>query len=487
MLYTRARSFLLLLLFVVPVFAVAAQQQSPASDAVKRQLYESFNQGDVQKFAALADLLDQKQRDEFLLYVIGQAERSPVEFVRVLVDKGANVNQPTRYKTALMEAAAEGYADVVTLLFARGAEVNVITNEGNALMEAVNGGHAETMKLLLAAGADVKAVHRTGEQALLMAARQRNYRTPAVEPNPEVVELLLTHGADPNSRSEWGETPLMFANTAAKVKLLVANHADLDARDKQGKTALMKAATRGDVAVASALVESGANVNAVDNKGSSALLYSLDRENMAHGDEIATLPGRRAEITRRLLLAKSLDVNAQNDDGETALLRAVRLGNPELVKSLLAHRADPNRSDVFGDTAVTLAYVSANAEIEQLLPGPKLFKGQPVPVLNAFLRAAIGKKDEATVKDLLSAGADPNHEYAIGYEHKSIKTRVLVLAASLGHPGIVQLLLDKGADVNAKGLISGSEHGLEYGTALEAAERSKKPEVVALLRNARQH
>jgi uncharacterized protein len=484
MLYTRARAFLWLLLFAVPVVAFGAQQQPPASDAVKRQLYESFDKGDVQKFASLADLLDQKQRDEFLLYVISQAQQSPLEFVRVLIDKGANVNHPTSYKTALMRAAAEGYADVVTLLLAKGAEVNVMTDEGNVLMEAVKGGHAETMKLLLSAGADVKAIHRTGEQALMMAARQRDYRTPASEPNPEIVQLLLAHGADPNARSEWGETALMFANTAAKVKLLVVNRADLEAKDKQGKTALMKAATRGDVGVAGALVESGANVNAVDDKGTSALLYALDRENMAHGDEIATLPGRRAEITRRLLLAKSLDVNAQNSDGETALVRAVRLGNPELVKSLLAHGGDPNRTDLFGDTALTLAYASGNAEIEHLLPLPKTFKGQPVPVLNAFLRAAVGKKDEASVKELLNTGADPNHEYAIDYEHKSIKTRILVLAASLGDPRIVQLLLDKGADVNAKGLISGSEHGLEYGTALEAAERSKKPEVVAVLRKA---
>jgi hypothetical protein len=106
-------------------------------------------------------------------------------------------------------------------------------------------------------------------------------------------------------------------------------------------------------------------------------------------------------------------------------------------------------------------------------------------VLNAFLRAAIGRKDETKVKDLLDAGADPNHEYAMGYMHKTIKGRVLVLAASLGHAGIVQLLLDKGADVNAQGLISGSEHGLKYGTALEAAESAKNTEVVALLRKAR--
>ena len=480
MLYTRARSFLLLLLlFFVPVVSTAQQQP------VKTQLYESFNKGDVQQFASLLDSTDQKQRDEFLLYVLSQAKQSPIEFVRVLLDKGAAVNQATRYKTALMHAASEGYADVVTLLLARGAEVNVITDEGNALMEAVKGGHVETMKLLLAAKADVNVVHRTGEQALMMAARQRSYRTPSTEPNPAVVQLLLAHGADPNAKSQWGETALMFANTAAKVKLLIANRADAEAKDQEGKTALMKAAARGDVSVADALVEIGANVNADDNKGANALLYSLDRENTAYGDERATLPARRLEIARRLLLAKSLDVNAQNSDGETALIRAVRLANVETIKSLLARGADANRTDVFGDTPATLAYASAKPEIETLLPAP-LFKGQPVNVLNAFLRAAIGRKDEATVRALLAAGADANHEYAIGYTHKSIKSRVLVLAASLGHPGIVQLLLNKGADVNAKGLISGSEHGLEYGTALEAAEQAKKPEVVALLQRAKQ-
>ena len=426
MLCTGARSFLLLLLVAVSAVIVAAQQQPPAPEAVNRQLYESFNKGDVQKFASLIDLTDQKQRNEFLLYVLSQAEQSPIEFVRVLIDKGAAVNQPTRFNTALMYAAGKGYADVVSLLLAKGAAVNVLTDEGNALMAAVNGGHIETMTLLLAAGADVKAVHRTGEQALMMAARQRNYRTPAVEPSPEIVELLLAHGADPNFRSEWNETALMFANTAARVKLLVAKGADVEAKDKEGRTALMKAATRGDVGVAGALVDSGANVNAVDNNGSTALLYSLDPENNAHADEIATLPGRRAEITRRLLAAKSLDVNAQNNDGETALMRAVRLGSPELVKSLLAQHADPNRSDVLGDTAVTLAYGKGNSGIEQSLPPLRAFKGQPVNVVNAFLRAAIGRKDEAKVKELLAAGADANHEYAIGYAYKNIKTNVLV-------------------------------------------------------------
>jgi Ankyrin repeat len=57
----------------------------------------------------------------------------------------------------------------------------------------------------------------------------------------------------------------------------------------------------------------------------------------------------------------------------------------------------------------------------------------------------------------------------------------------MGHPGIVQALLNHGANVNAQGLIFGSEHGLKYGTALEAAERSNHVEVVTLLRKVRQH
>jgi uncharacterized protein len=479
---TQCFLYLALLLVVLPV-AVSAQQQKP--EEVKRELYGAINTGDAQKFASLIDLVSQTDRDDFLLYVISQSQKQPLEIVRVLIDKGADVNTPSRSETALMRAAGAGYVDIVRLLLSKGAQVNANVDDGTPLMVAVRRGHTEIMKLLLAAGADVKAVHRMGDQALMMAARQRSYRTPSAEPNAEVVELLLAHGADPNARGDWKRTALMHANTAAKVNLLLAKGGELDAQDEYGQTALMHAAERGDAAVAGALLEGGANVNLTDKKGLTALLYSLDDENMAHGEERVTLPKRRMEVAQRLLLAKGVDVNAANNDGETPLIRAVRLANVDMIKALMVRKADANRSDVFGDTAVTLAYASGKAELETLLPATSL-KRQPSNVLNAFLRAAIGKKDEVRVKELLTAGADPNHEYAIAYNHKSIKRTVLILAASMGHAGIVQLLLDKGANVNAKGLIYGSESGLKYGTALEAAEDSKNTEIVALLKKVRQ-
>ena len=124
-----------------------------------------------------------------------------------------------------------------------------------------------------------------------------------------------------------------------------------------------------------------------------------------------------------------------------------------------------------------LAYEKDQPAIQELLRN-KAKRRQPPVVLNAFLRAAIGKKDQAKVKELLKAGADANHEYAIGYNHPNIKRTVLILAAEVGDAAIVQMLLAGGANVDAKGLLHGSEHGLEYGTALEAA---KNVDVINLL------
>jgi len=81
----------------------------------------------------------------------------------------------------------------------------------------------------------------------------------------------------------------------------------------------------------------------------------------------------------------------------------------------------------------------------------------------------------------LDQGADPNYHYPIGLDHQGITNTVLMEAAKVGDAAIVQMLVDKGADVNEKGLISGSEHGVVYGTPLEAA---KDPQVIEILKKA---
>jgi ankyrin repeat protein len=104
MLRTHARSFsLIVLLVAVQLVAVAVPRQAP-QDA---------------------------------LALLNAAQSGNVSETRALIARGADVNYPTRYKTALMLAAGEGHAEVVDLLLANGAQVNTNTDEGTALMEAV--------------------------------------------------------------------------------------------------------------------------------------------------------------------------------------------------------------------------------------------------------------------------------------------------------------------------------------------------------------
>ena len=419
--------FLLFLLTVAPVSAGVLQQQDPKT---------------------------REELDERLISILDQRETPSVETVKLLLTKGA--------------------------------DVNARTDDGTALMMAVRWGHAEIVKLLLDAGAQADARHRLGYSALMMSASRSipEMNPPRGQPLPppaaEIMSLLLAKGADVNFLGRDGETALMAANSAEKVKLLVARGAQVNTRDKESRTALMFAVDRGDVEVVEALLQAGADASVVNEKGATALMYALQEPSPYNPQETAKLTKRRIEAARLLLSRGNIgDVNAQNEDGETLLMRAVNLGEPELVKALLDHGADVNRYDVLGSTAVILAYEKDQPAIQELLKR-KANRREPQLVLNAFLRAAVGRKDQAKVKELLKAGADANHEYAIGYDHPNIKRTVLILAAQMGDPAIVQMLLAAGANVEAKGLLHGSEHGLEYGTALEAA---KNVDVINLLQS----
>ena len=412
--------------------------------ALSRFLNSAIRAGNTDHFAVLVEAGAQvgKNYDEFLLYLISQRETPRVGMVALLLQKGARVNQTVGNNTALMHAASEDHIDIATFLLAHGADVNAPTDNGTALMKAVRRGNPEMVKLLLDAGADVNAKHRSGNTPIVMSAdrsfAEMNAKpgdTPAI-PSSEIMSLLLARGADPNSIGQYGRTALMEASSVAKIKLLLARGAQVNAKDETGATALTRAVERADVPIVEALLKAGAS-----------------------------------------------GLNAQNEDGETLLMRVVRAGKTELAKLLLAQGADASLVDSFGDTVSILAYEKGLSEIEAL--SRSAYREELTPaVRNAWLRAAVVKKDELKVKELLAAGADANHEYAIGYRHPNIKTTVLIDAVKVGHAGIVQLLLARGADPAVEALLYGSEHGLKYGTALDAAESYQNAEIIALLRKA---
>lgn len=148
-----------------------------------------------------------------------------------------------------------------------------------------------------------------------------------------------------------GNTPLIraaWAGDADKVEALLKTGADVNASNRDGMTALMASTWgktgRGDVRIAKALIASGAIVNAANVYGRTALM------------EVA---GNGNTEFVSLLLDAGADVNAQRRDGGTALHEASHNGHTDIVRALLAKGARPNVANAQGLTPLMSACVCA--------------------------------------------------------------------------------------------------------------------------------
>ena len=158
----------------------------------------------------------------------------------------------------------------------------------------------------------------------------------------------------------------------------------------------------------------------------------------------AATAGKKDEVQSFIL--QGADVNAKDGNGLTALLRAAVGGHKDIVEVLLAHGADVNAG--FGDdhmTAAEYAMWSDRADIVELL----IAKGADVSALHLALHL----KDPAKARNLIEGGADVNKRTQYG-------TTPLHIAADAGFKDIARLLIDKGADVNTKA--GGGETPLDY-------------------------
>ena len=127
-----------------------------------------------------------------------------------------------------------------------------ISEVDSALLDAAKEGNIEAVKQHLANGADVNAKD-DGWTPLHNAA---GYST------KEMVELLISNGANVNVKNEDEWTPLHDAASKEVAELLIAKGADMDAKDKDNWTPLHKAAFGGHMEIVELLIAEGADVNA---------------------------------------------------------------------------------------------------------------------------------------------------------------------------------------------------------------------------------
>ena len=133
----------------------------------------------------------------------------------------------------------------------------------DALIAAAKSGDTKAMETALAGGVDVNSRDAHGITPLMHAARgdRPKIANPPPTDHPEVVEMLIKHGAEVNAKTDSGFVALFWAARYGHeqvAKVLIDNGADVSAKDKDGVTALKWATTNKQAAVIELLRVAGA-------------------------------------------------------------------------------------------------------------------------------------------------------------------------------------------------------------------------------------
>jgi uncharacterized protein len=358
---------------------------------------------------------------------------------------------------AVADAVMRGDRAAVEKLVEQHADVNAPQADGaTALQWAVFGSDKAMVDLLLRAGASPKAANRDGSTPLWLAC---------INGDAPIIAALLNAGADANEHLPLGRSPLMVASRTGNVdaiKVLLDHGADVNAKETlRGTTALMWAADEGHAPAIQLLIQHGADIKARSDPAERGRGPALGKSNdprkavEALGKALAagiptpqlgaagtvslvpTVPARGAKGK-----AGAASIGADDDDaaaffgfgrgkpapkdggGLTALVYAARANDLDSVKVLLAAGADVNQVSDYGWSALLVAQ-------------------------NRYYKLAAY---------LLDHGADVNLPNKGGWTPLYLATDnrnieggdYPVRKADMDHLDFIKLLLDKGANVNAR-------------------------------------
>jgi len=301
--------------------------------------------------------------------------------------------------------------------------------QGHELAERVKAQDWNAARALIKQGADVNAPLADGATALHWAAHWDER---------EMASLLIQAGARPNAADSNGVTPLLLAcanGSASMANLLIRAGADASLARATGVTPLMMAARTGNIEIVQSLLERGANVNAAEaTHKQTALMWAVAE---GHTAIVTLLVGKGADLRARTPARQGrIAPSGQFSGGEcclpnyvggfTPLLFAAQQGYIEAARVLLEAGADVNDAAADGSSALVLAIDSA-----------------PV-VGDRVTRAALAghASQEAMARFLIERNADVN-------QHGAGRT-ALHSAVQRKMPDLVQLLLAKGANPNAR-------------------------------------
>lgn len=352
------------------------------------------------------------------------AECGDVELIRLLLDHGADVNDPMyQVNHGLIGAACQSDSqfEITKMLLEAGAPFDD-EKMPFVLIDAARDGKMDMVKLLIQYGADVN--------------RMEDMNAPITEAvlssQVETLRLLIKHGADVNVRSDFYErTPLIDAlhrhfnendpNGPVMAMILLEAGADISYCDKDQRTALHLVPPP---QVASILLSKGAKVDTVDSFNQTPLSIAVNEENID---------------TVRLLLVHGADPN-HLANSTPMLHSAISDGNEGIAKLLFQYGADPDAVDEYGINALQLAAQANYKELLELIMRSDTDINQSGKSGWSALMFAADAGHTDMVSLLLDKGADPD-QAEDGWSP-------LMMTAQNGHIDTLNLLLDRGVNID---------------------------------------
>ncbi|KAF5306570.1 hypothetical protein FQR65_LT07297 [Abscondita terminalis] len=360
-----------------------------------------------------------------------------IDLVKKIRPMVADINAQDKYgKTALHLAIEDEHLAVVRFLIEEGADAIV-----PAFLYACKTGKVDLVQKIRPMLANINF-----ENALHLALKNEKFF---------VARFLIEEGADVNLTNASGMTALHYACKFGKINLvkkILPSIIDLNLQNKKGETALQLSFKNLNFDVARLLIDAGANVNVGNNgllhvckitkfdfeKKVEPALESLKTQRTHGGTTIYSTPmNEESEITRFLIEAGA-EVNLINRFDETPFLFAWKLTTLELVAKMQPTIADINAQNADGETALVLSFKNQNFDVARFL----IEAGADVNATNTFpfhFLCKFGKLE--LVKRIRSMVNDINLQNADGETalHFSLKNENFDVAS---------FLIDEGADVN---------------------------------------
>jgi ankyrin repeat protein len=301
--------------------------------------------------AAVSLLLDKgakvEQRDNTpggLLPLHYAARKGNWETLEALLAKGAKVDAPSNSEQSALEiAASEGHLDVVRRLIKKGADVKRKgLGSGTSLHAAAGAGHTKVVAELIAHGAEVDAKADSGVTPLYHAC---------AEGHQETARFLLAKGAKPNILSAT-----VLGDVKGVTQFLAEDPSLLQFKLPFGPNSLLHIAVRNDQnAVVTLLLEKKLDPNLA--------IFEI------RAIHLAAQYGHLEPA--KTLIRFGADVNARDERRTSALHLAAEKDRFEIVDFLLASKADPNPKNREAETPLHFAvrYLASEKTIRRLLEG----------------------------------------------------------------------------------------------------------------------